>query len=41
MYDFATLQEQVKYREARIIELNRQLATLRDQNAAIEAEVRG
>jgi len=39
MYDFAALEEQVKCREARIVELDRQVATLRDQNAILEAEV--
>ncbi|KAL9711593.1 E3 ubiquitin-protein ligase bre1 [Leucoagaricus gongylophorus] len=40
MYDFAALEEQVKCREARIVELDRQVATLRDQNAILEAEFR-
>ncbi|KAF5351869.1 hypothetical protein D9756_007572 [Leucocoprinus leucothites] len=40
VYEIAALQEQVKYREAKIIELDRQIATLRDQNAVLEAEFR-
>ncbi|KAJ3567584.1 hypothetical protein NP233_g6273 [Leucocoprinus birnbaumii] len=39
-YEVSALQEQVKYREAKIIELDRLVAILRDQNAALEAEVR-
>ncbi|KXN91035.1 E3 ubiquitin-protein ligase BRE1 [Leucoagaricus sp. SymC.cos] len=40
IYEIGALQEQVKYRETRIIELDRQIASLRDQNAALETELR-
>lgn len=39
IYEVGALQEQVKYREVRILELERQIAALRDQCAMLESEV--
>lgn len=39
IYEVGVLQEQVKYREVRILELERQIAALRDQCAMLESEV--
>lgn len=38
-YEIGVLQEQVKFRETRIIELERQVAALRDQSTVLESEV--